>query len=198
MYDALVKQLGDKWCVFHRVSWPEVGGVSGVRCEGESDFVVAHPSYGVLLIAVEGGVVQGDIATGRSVSRDRNGVTRDIDPLTKLHTAKQSVVSMLRAFGDWDDASMVIGHALCFPDNFSGDVLPRDAQRDIVINQSDMNAFASRIVQVMRYWRPKRSAVCCKCKVTTERPPSLRSNRPHLWPDNGVLGSLGRHADPVR
>ena len=59
LYDALYTQMGRGWSVFYSVGWtaPAVGAAPK---DGETDFIVAHPDKGILLIEVKGGRITFD------------------------------------------------------------------------------------------------------------------------------------------
>lgn len=45
LYEAFARELNDAWVVFHHVKW--IGNDDrGHPCDGETDFVVAHPRPG--------------------------------------------------------------------------------------------------------------------------------------------------------
>jgi hypothetical protein len=49
LYAAFQRRLPDDFVVFHSVSWQVRDTTAGVR-DGEADFLVAHPSFGLLLV----------------------------------------------------------------------------------------------------------------------------------------------------
>jgi hypothetical protein len=49
-----LSKLGDPFLVFHSVKW-QVRRKSGFVQDGEVDFLVIHPSMGILVIEVKGG-----------------------------------------------------------------------------------------------------------------------------------------------
>ena len=52
MYDLLAQQMGNEWVVFYHVAWLGRTKAVGAPRDGETDFIVAHPKYGILLIEV--------------------------------------------------------------------------------------------------------------------------------------------------
>ena len=56
LYRELDQQLSDEYIVLHSVAWLSRGG--GRSHDGEADFLIAHPRYGVLLVEVKGGTIR--------------------------------------------------------------------------------------------------------------------------------------------
>src|SRR5688572_25287027 len=54
LYHALAHQLPTDWHVFHSVAWQVPSLRSGAR-DGEADFILAHPQYGIYIVEVKGG-----------------------------------------------------------------------------------------------------------------------------------------------
>ncbi len=50
LYDALHDQLGENWVVFYSVAWLGRRRTDGTPRDGETDFIVAPPEHGVLLL----------------------------------------------------------------------------------------------------------------------------------------------------
>ncbi|MBU1746438.1 MAG: NERD domain-containing protein [Chloroflexi bacterium] len=62
LYEAFAREMGEEWVVFHHVPW--IGNDDrGQPCDGETDFVVAHPNLGVLVVEVKGGRIHFDATT---------------------------------------------------------------------------------------------------------------------------------------
>ena len=65
------RSLPSNWLVLFSVPW--VGTTySGRKYDGEADFVIFAPSYGMLVIEVKGGRVESDPVTGSWTSIDRS------------------------------------------------------------------------------------------------------------------------------
>ena len=54
VYEAL-RSLNDQYTVFYSLSWV---GINEKRTIGEADFVIAHPSKGILVIEVKSGEIE--------------------------------------------------------------------------------------------------------------------------------------------
>lgn len=69
LYQALQEHLPDNFVVFHSVRWLVPDPQNGPR-DGETDFVIAHPDLGILILEVKGGTIRYDGRTGQWYSND--------------------------------------------------------------------------------------------------------------------------------
>jgi len=154
LYDALKEQLGRGWLVFYSVAWlaPARGGSTP---DGETDFIVAHPNKGVLLIEVKGGAIRYDALRRQWISTDRNGDDHDIDPFRQVVKSKYALLEKLKGLrslaGQWID----LYHCVAFP----GVARPRqaispDAPPAIIIGADDLDNLSNRIEEILRYYQP--------------------------------------------
>lgn len=80
IYALLQQKLDDNYYVFHSVPWSTTAD-DGTIIDGEVDFIVLHPEYGILLFEVKGGTVEYDGSTKEWSSVSRGGVRHTIkDP----------------------------------------------------------------------------------------------------------------------
>lgn len=77
IYDALKQTLSDQWYVFYSRTWTWVEKSSRLRTR-ETDFIIAHPKYGILLMEVKGGGIE--VKDGKWVSTDRYDNKWNINP----------------------------------------------------------------------------------------------------------------------
>src|SRR3712207_2803593 len=78
-YEAL-SALDDTWRLFHSVVWQ--GLRHGRQADGEADFVLMNPRYGIIVLEVKGGRVEVEGGTWYSVDRD-NAKHRIKNPFTQ-------------------------------------------------------------------------------------------------------------------
>lgn len=154
VFEAL-SGLGSSFVVFYSVAWQ--ARKDGYTRDGEADFVIAHPDYGVLVLEVKGGGVAYDAVTGQWTTKDRYGESFVIDPVEQ---AKKSHYTLLQKFTDlpeWDsNRFLTIGHAVCFPDvPFSGKDLRLDMPREIVIDYDDLSEIEDKIQRIFEYYAEK-------------------------------------------
>ncbi len=114
LYDLFKSQLGSGWVVFYSVAW--LGRTSGnAPRDGETDFVVAHPARGVLLIEVKGGRIRYDGSQRQWISTDREGIDHFIDPFEQVRTSKHALLNKLKALPAWQHKWIDLGHSVAFP-----------------------------------------------------------------------------------
>lgn len=149
VYEVLRDGLPADWLVLHsrRVVAPATEGHRSAY-EGEVDFLVFNPDWGMIGLEVKGG----RIARGPNgwVSVDRSGDTHSIkDPGQQAQRAVHSLAKYLR---DHPKSRQVAGQlhfgwAVVFPDvNATGDLGP-DLPRALVIDQADLRSPKASIVR---------------------------------------------------
>lgn len=159
LYEAMARELSDKWVVFHSVKW--IGQDSqGRPRDGEADFVLAHPDLGVLTLEVKGGRISFDQRTGHFISTDAQDVSHDIgDPFEQAMKSKKVLLEKLQGTPGWQRRRVVFGHAVAFPDAvMDGSWLHPNAPREIVISALDVVSLESRLREVLQFWRGPVSA----------------------------------------
>lgn len=154
VFEAL-SGLGSSFVVFYSVAWQ--ARKDGYARDGEADFVIAHPNFGVLVLEVKGGGVSYDATTGQWTTTDRYGESFVIDPVEQ---AKKSHYTLLDKFKDlpgWDsNRYLTIGHAVCFPDvQFSDKDIRLDLPREIVIDYRDLSEIEGKITSIFDHYAEK-------------------------------------------
>jgi len=152
--EAFARELGDDWHVFHHIAWIGKDDL-GRPYDGETDFVVAHPNLGILVIEVKGGRIRFDGRTGHYISTDRNDVEHDIgDPFDKVTGDKHTLIAKLRSLPGWPRRRVAFGHMVAFPDAVveSGWLRP-NAPREIIIDALDLVSLEARLRGTMAFWQ---------------------------------------------
>lgn len=145
------RQLPGDYTVFHSVSWQLRDKRSGAL-DGETDFLVVHPDYGILIVEVKGGHIRYDGRQDQWYSNEE----RIKDPFKQGRTNKYSLLEKLRELPYWRDRWITIGYAAAFPDvSVKGD-LRLDAPRELILDASDMNELAAWVEQALRYLSGRR------------------------------------------
>ena len=123
--------------------------------DGETDFVVAHPHLGVLIIEVKGGRIRFDETTGHFISTDRSGVDHDIgDPFEQATESKHTLIAKVRLMRGWPQRRVVFGHVVAFPDAVvEADWLRPNAPREIIIDALDLVSLEKRLREALTFWR---------------------------------------------
>ncbi len=153
LYEAFMRELSDDWTVFHHVK--RTGKIDGRLQDGEADFVIVHPSLGVLVLEVKGGRIHFDENAGRYWSTDHSGVAHDIgDPFEQAMTNKRRLISLIRSRPGWPNALVIFGHAVAFPDMVVEDYWLRpNANRDIILDHSSLLKLEEWLRHVLNYSR---------------------------------------------
>lgn len=148
VYDALAAQLGSAWTVFYSRPW--LGETStGSEIDGESDFVVAHPDYGVLFVEVKGGAITYDPAQDRWTSTDRHGIRHRIkNPIKQAADSKHALLKKAQAERGWPRGFFRFRHGVIFPDVSAvpQNVGP-DGPRELFATRQDLDQLVRWIVQ---------------------------------------------------
>ena len=147
LYKALQEALPDDYVVFHSVAWLARDPRSGAQ-DGEADFVIAHPTRGVLVIEVKGGRITYDGAAGRWYSNEHSIQ----DPFEQARGNKHSLLAKLKDLPYWRNRWLTIGHAVAFPDVVVKHDLRLDAPQDIILDARDLMALRSWVDAAFAYY----------------------------------------------
>ena len=154
LFIAFEEGLDSSYTVFHSVPWLGLDENRRPR-DGETDFVVAHPQRGILVLEAKGGGIGYDQASGHWTSRDQSGTVYDIkDPFIQVKDSKYKLLDELRKSPNMPKEHINIGHAVAFPEIRVGDVISGlDKPRDIILDQGDLDDISSWVGQALAYWR---------------------------------------------
>ncbi|MFH1636489.1 MAG: NERD domain-containing protein, partial [Chloroflexota bacterium] len=155
MYKTL-GELDDKYTIYYSVAWQSRNRHTGVY-DGEADFVIAHPDFGVLILEVKGGRITYDARLDQWYSTDRDNERHAIkDPVQQ---ALRSAKTLLRKFQDlprWGHRWLTIGHAVAFPDVYVGATsLKLDLPPEIIISAEEMEHIAETTHNIFDYYADK-------------------------------------------
>jgi len=151
LYAAFQSQLPDDYVVFHSVWWQIRDVRQGVR-DGETDFLLAHPDFGILLIEVKGGRIRYDGSADQWFSND-NPIK---DPFKQGREGKYSLLEKLKDLPCWRDRWITVGYAAAFADVVVKDDLRLDAPRELILDASDMSDLHAWTDRALRYLRGRR------------------------------------------
>ena len=141
--------LDDRWRVFHSVSWQSRR--KGHQGDGEADFVLVHPAYGVAVLEVKGGEEVGVDRGGWYTRPHRSTTTKRIkNPYEQATDSKHTLLGRLNDLG-LDRVPPVL-HAVVFPNG--------DVKADIglyggpgtTITERDLLAMPDAIARVVAHW----------------------------------------------
>jgi hypothetical protein len=151
LYAALDDQLPDDFVVFHSVAWQVRDPRSGVE-DGEADFVLAHPDFGILVVEVKGGRIRYDGRRGQWFS-NANPVK---DPFKQGRSAKYSLLEKLKELPFWRNRWITVGYAVAFPDVAVKQDLRLDAPRELILDATDMTSLLEWVNRALHYLQGRR------------------------------------------
>ena len=157
LFERLRDGTPEQLVAYHGVAW-QTPGKGGRPEQGESDFVLAHPDFGVLTLEVKGGSIRFDAAKGTWSSTGKAGEQRIKDPVAQArrasHLLQQTLARAKRSGGE----AVSFGHAVAFPDcRVGGKGLRTDLPRELVLDHGDLAHLNERLGEVFRYWFDKDS-----------------------------------------
>ena len=142
-----LKRLPQGWVILHHVSWQSKRG--GRQGDGEADFIVLHPTRGMLVIEVKGGGI--DIDAGRWFTTDRFGRRHSIkNPYEQATASKHALVGWLR---EHELAHRVrVGHIVVFPHMDSLPLTGPAANQQISITKRQLEHIETALTSCFDYW----------------------------------------------
>ena len=157
-YDALATSLSDEWTVFFSIPWQQRTSKGGKSKDGETDFIVAHPDLGALVIEVKGGQIRFDGDLQSWVTTDANGIDHKISPFEQARRCKHSLRNYLTAEDDEDRGfpKSSIHDAVAFPQSrcdVTGDGLPLNAPREMIVDCDDLKSLEASLRSAFAYHR---------------------------------------------
>lgn len=114
VFKKLEADLGDNFTVFYSRPWFGLKPTGGEK-DGECDFVVAHPTLGLLTLEVKGGEISYDAEDDLWTSRSQ-GITHKIkNPIVQAVSAKHRLVQLLGESRSWRPRFIRARHGVIFP-----------------------------------------------------------------------------------
>lgn len=153
LYHALSQQLSKDFYVFHSVAWLGIRQQGEKPSDGETDFIIAHPRMGVLLIEVKGGLVGVDGETGWYTIRSDKTRVGIKDPIEQVKKNKYALLRKISSLPNWPGRTPTLGHAVAFPDG-TVDLpdLGMDAPRDIIMFHENMEDLDGWVRNCLKFW----------------------------------------------
>jgi hypothetical protein len=131
VFDKMESDLGAGYVVFYSRPWYGLTP-QGVEIDGECDFIVAHPQYGILFIEVKGGMIAYDPSLDKWTSTDRHQIVHTIkNPIEQARSSKYNLLKKLKQSVARPDHFIHLSHGIIFPDcevpqNDLGADMPRE------------------------------------------------------------------------
>lgn len=141
VYERLRETLDDTFVVFYSRPWLGLKP-DGEEIDGECDFVVAHPEYGMLAIEVKGGAVDYDPAGEKWTSKDRWECVHKIkNPIIQAKQSKYQILQKLNDSNEIGYRRIRARHGVIFPDsrNTEGKYLGADIPENLICFMEDFN-----------------------------------------------------------
>ena len=155
VYEKCSELSGD-YIVIFSFPWIHVTPYGSPR-DGETDFIVFHPSNGILSIEVKGGGVSFDPSSGDWVSVDRNGNKHDIkNPFEQAKKCKYALRDYMGDDEEWSHLGLwpTLGHGVFLPDLSDASRLAgADRPMDIVGTRPDLQRFSDWIEGLFAFWK---------------------------------------------
>ncbi len=125
--------------------------------DGETDFLIVHPTKGILSIEVKGGGVSFDPMTGDWLSEDRHGIEHNIkNPFEQARICKYALRDYLRDEVEWSHLGLRpnFGHGVFLPDLTDvSKLVGADRPLDIIGTRPDLQRFSDWIDNLFDYWK---------------------------------------------
>lgn len=152
LFERLRDETSDEIVAFHSVAW-QLPGKNGRPQQGEADFVLAHPDYGVLTLEVKGGSVRYDAQAGRWFTTGKKGDAQIKDPARQAQGSSHALGRALARSARGGGETISFGHAVAFPDTrVPRKALRPDLPRELVLDHADVSHLPERIEGLFRHW----------------------------------------------
>lgn len=141
-----LRMLSEDWTVLHHVSWQSRR--DGRQGDGEADFLVIHPKFGLIVIEVKGGGVH--VENGRWFSEDRHGAIHPIkNPYEQAVASKYALLRWLKGVGF---GGVPLGHVVIFPNLEDLPALGPAATPQITFLRPALPNLESALVASAKHW----------------------------------------------
>lgn len=146
LFEAMRHGLDRHYTVIHSLPW--LSDEQGRLREGECDFLLLHPEYGMLAVETKSGEIRFDGAS-RSWLRGESQIVDDpfLQAERSVHELNHRLCERLPA---WRRAGVPFGYAAVLPDadRFRG-ALPPHVHPDLLILRPDLPRLASRVEEIL-------------------------------------------------
>jgi len=156
---ALVDQLPPEVTVFHSQPWlsPERDEIrdSDYLEQGEADFIILHPDYGILDLEVKGGAIEYSSNERNFYRKLSGGRKRKIkDPFVQARENLHRITDAIKksSFGDERNVPFVHGYAAIFPDCTYEGPLPAGGEQTIILDARHLENLGKRVVEAFQAW----------------------------------------------
>lgn len=153
-------QLLDDCIIYHSYPWlrsdrNDRTGVVTLQ-EGETDFVIVSPKFGLLILEVKGGQIDYDPADRLWYRWVGSGDRKEIrDPFEQVRRNAHFLENLIRAevFPRAPQIPCPYGYAVVFPDCEYKGSAPPGADTSVILSASDVCRLGDRVLQILGKWR---------------------------------------------
>lgn len=158
VFEILKDGLSDEWLVIYSLRWITDNDIFLGKSNGESDFILIHQDYGVMILEVKGGVISCISGEWSSISGENN--KRSIkDPEKQANDAKFSLLSRFKR----SNINPYITTAVWFPDCIKDRCsLPLSMPKEVILDMTSFDNIEKRIVDIFKYRAEKEGFVINK------------------------------------
>lgn len=152
VYEAFESHAPEGTIIFYSVSWLGRPRPGDAPIDGETDFVVAHPDNGILVIEVKGGKISYEAATDRWYSNEH----RIDDPFNQVKKSKYALLDKIQQVPAWKHKWVRLGHCVIFPDSArpSGPI-STDSAHEMIAFARDLGWMDRWLETAWEYWSGK-------------------------------------------
>jgi Nuclease-related domain/PhoH-like protein len=153
LFDRLRDDTPDEVVAFHSVAWQLLDD-KGRPEQGESDFVLAHPEFGVITLEVKGGSIRYDAKAGKWFTTGKAGETQlRKDPARQAQSSSHLLRRTLARATRDGGKEISFGHGVAFPDcRMDRRALRTDLPRELVLDHSDVSRLRERLERLFVHW----------------------------------------------
>lgn len=165
---VLVQQLPDSNIVIHSFNW--VRRESRTFVEGECDFLVLDPNYGILFVEVKGGIVKYLPDQGTWVRILSGGEFKEIkDPFGQVSGNMHAIVDYVRSNLNRESFPYTYGCAVMFPDGIFQGPHPASAQREQIFDANTLSQMQKAVRRVFQLFARKSNFSMSRQQLTQLR-----------------------------
>ncbi len=152
VYNALRDELNDSFHVFYNCDWHDTTK-KGRDEEGEADFVLAHETYGYIVIEVKGGIISRDEPSREWYSTERKSgrVHKIKNPVKQARVSRHYILNKLKEIHKDSLGFIRCKHCAVFP--HSGRPKARELGADMPIEifafEDDMHKLGKKLIQIL-------------------------------------------------
>jgi hypothetical protein len=152
-YNECRSGLPDAWRVYYSLTLSNLEKGDGL-VDNEADFLLYHPSFGVLVVEVKGGRIGFDPQVGQFYTLNRHDERFNIkNPFQQALNWKSRFLRVLRARG----IKVPVSHAVCFPNVNESDIPPSaGVEPEIIIGRERLADLSNALRDMIKKIQPER------------------------------------------